>query len=95
MAFNPDFAKGATLQQIRDAMNYSTFLISPEREKELREEKAVEAVVETGWKEVSESKVDEVPNVSNQVVYPAGPVGVPYEHPPAQRITGTSLYNNN
>jgi hypothetical protein len=94
MAFNPNFVKGATLQQIREAMNYAAYLITPEQEKALKAEKAIEPVVETDWKQIVD-KVDEVPDVSNQVVYPAGPVGVPYEHPPAQRITGTNLYHNN
>jgi len=94
MAFNPNFVKGATLQQIREAMNYAAHLITPEQEKSLKEEKAIEPVVQTDWKQIVD-KVDEVPDVSNQVVYPAGPVGVPFEHPPAQRITGTNLYHNN
>lgn len=94
MAFNPNFAKGATLQQIREAMNYTTNLITSEQEQELRKEKAIEPVVETGWKQIVD-KVDEVPNVSNQVVYPAeGPVGVSYEQPP-KGLNGTNLYHNN
>lgn len=93
-AFNPRFLQGATTQQIRQAMDYASHLITPEQEQELRQDKAVDIKVETDWKQLIESKVDEVPNVSNQVVYPAGPVGVPRECPSPRRITGTNGPNN-
>jgi hypothetical protein len=97
MAFNPKFAQGATRAQIHKAMDYKSFLITPEQEKELKEEKQIEIKVDTDWKE-ERVKVDEVPQLSNQVVYPADakhPIGIPYEHPSPRRITGTNLYHNN
>lgn len=92
-AFNPRFLQGATTQQIRQAMDYVSHLITPEQEQELRQDKAVDIKVETDWKQLIESK-DEVPNVSNQVVYPAEAVGVPRECPSPRRITGTNGPNN-
>lgn len=96
-AFNPRFLQGATTQQIRQAMDYVSYLITPEQEQELRQDKAVDIKVETDWKQLIESKVDEVPNVSNQVVYPAEAkqtVGVPHECSSPRRITGTNDPNN-
>lgn len=84
MAFNPKFYQGATSNQIRNALNYSAYLITPQQEKELKEEKAVQPQIETDWKQVVET---------NEIVYPAGPVGVPLEEAYAQRITGTNLPN--
>ena len=86
MAFYPKYVQGATLNQIQKSLNYSAFLMTPEQLEELKQEKKIDVKIDTDWKEVSCVKQD----VSNEVVYPAGPVGVPREPTPPQRITGTN-----
>jgi hypothetical protein len=93
MAFNPKFVQGATRTQIKQAMDYRSFLITPDQEKELKEEKQFEVKVDTDWKEEAVVKVDAT--LPNEIVYPAGAVGVPYQHPSPLRITGTNIYHNN
>ena len=85
-AFNPKFVQGATSSQIRQAMDYRQFLITPEQEKELKEEKYVDI-----FKKIISA--DEVSQLSNQI-HPAGPIGVTYDPPPTQRLTGTIYHNN-
>jgi hypothetical protein len=95
MAFNPKFVQGATRNQIQRAMDYKSFLITPEQEQELKGEKVLEVKVDTNWKQEAVVKVDEDPQLSNTIIYPAGAVGVPYQHPSPRRITGTNVYHNN
>jgi len=78
MAFNLRFLRGATIEQIRSALEYQQRLITPEQEEQLKKEKAI--------------PVDEVPKLCNEVINPstpAGAVGVPYQQPSPRRITGT------
>lgn len=95
MAFNPKFVQGATRDQIHKAMNYMNFLITTDQEKELKEERAIEVKVDTDWKQETIVKVDEVPQLSNEIIYPAGAIGVPYQYPSPRRVTGTAIYHNN
>ena len=83
-AFNPRIFQGASISQVREALNYSTFLITREQEEELKGERMIQPVVETDWKQVVEK---------NEIVYPAGPVGVVREELAPQRVTGTNLYD--
>jgi len=85
MALNLRFFKGATIQQIRGALEYQNHLITPEQEEQLKKEKAIPVV-------------DEVPKPGNEVIdpsTPAGAVGVPYQQPPPRRLTGTHIYHDN
>lgn len=84
MAFNPRLFQGASTNQIREALNYSAFLVTREQEEELKGERMIQPQVETNWKQVVEQ---------NEIVYPAGPVGVPREMDAPQRVTGTNLYD--
>lgn len=84
MALNLHFFKGATIQQIRGALEYQNHLITPEQEEQLKKEKAIPVV-------------DEVPKLCNEVIdpsTPAGAVGVPYQQPSPRRITGTCYHDN-
>lgn len=94
MAFNPKFVQGATRNQIQKAMDYKSFLITPEQEQELKGQKVLEVKVDTDLKQEAVVKVDEDPQLSNQVIYPAGAVGVPYQYPSPRRVTGTNYHNN-
>ena len=94
-AFNPKFVQGATRNQIQKAMDYKSFLITPEQEQELKGQKVLEVKVDTDLKQEAVVKVDEDPRLPNQVIYPAQAVGVPYQYPSPRRITGTSMYHNN
>jgi len=95
MAFNPKFVQGATRNQIHKAMDYKSFLITPEQEQELKGKKVLEVNVDTDLKQEAVVKVDEDTQLSNTVIYPAGAVGVPYQHPSPRRVTGTAIYHNN
>jgi hypothetical protein len=98
MAFNPKFVQGATRNQIHKAMDYKSFLITPEQEQELKGKKVPEVNVDTDWKQEAVVKVDEDTQLSNTVIYPADAkqaVGVPYQHPSPRRVTGTAIYHNN
>lgn len=83
-AFNQKFVQGATISQIRNAMNYSTFLITPEQERELKADKIMEAKIE----DVSQPG----PTIpANEIIHPAGPVGA-NDIPTLRRFTGSNLY---
>lgn len=87
MALNLHFFKGATIQQIRSALEYQNHLITAEQEEQLKKEKAIPVV-----------EGNEVPKSSNEVIVPdvpAGAVGVPYQPPPPRRLTGTNIYHDN
>lgn len=64
MALNLHFFKGATIQQIRGALEYENHLITPEQEQQLRKEKAIPVV-----------EGNEVPKLSNEIITPIAPAG--------------------
>lgn len=64
MAFNLRFFRGATIEQIRAALEYQQHLITPEQEEQLKKEKAIPVV-----------EGNEVPKLCNEVITPIAPAG--------------------